>query len=692
MTGRHPDDLAFPLQSARTQGFTLGIPRDITVSPDGLRVVFLRSAAGDDPDNALWVFDVASGEERCVFDPRGWNGSAEISITERARRERARERAGGVVRFACDAAVRLATFALGSELLVVDLVSGHTRSLSIPGAPFDPRLDPVGLQVAYVSDGSLFVQQLDGEPRSLASEAGVEWGSADFAAAEEMGRDRGFWWSPDGTRIAACRVDERGVNTWWLSDPANPASEPRPIRYPQAGTPNAWVTLHVIDVATGEMTEVAWDRERFEYLARVSWIDGLPLTLQVQSRDQRTAQILEVGERGETRVVREDQDEAWVELVGGSPTHSSDGRLIATADLEDTRRVISGGEPATPPGLHVREILHASDRVWFTASQDDPAQTHVWCVTPGSEPERVTAQPGLHTAAVGGATVVVKSWTDQLPAVVVRAPDGREVALASHCEEPVVDPRPFFATLGERDLPAALLLPGGREPTHPVPVLLSPYGGPHHQEVSRWRGAYRPAQYFADRLGAAVLVIDGRGTPGRGTAWERAIHRDFSVTLQDQVDGLAAAAARWPFLDLERVAIRGWSFGGMVAALAVTTRPDVFHAAVAGAPVTDWRLYDTHYTERYLGDPNADPEPYRLSSPLAFAPQLRRPLLLIHGLADDNVVAAHTLEMSAALFSEGIHHEVVLLPDASHMGGSGELVTARYLAELDFLRRSLGLE
>jgi dipeptidyl-peptidase-4 len=270
--------------------------------------------------------------------------------------------------------------------------------------------------------------------------------------------------------------------------------------------------------------------------------------------------------------------------------------------------------------------------------------------------------------------------------------DGERVAeIASHPLDPVVDPRPSYAVLGDRELRAALVLPGGREPGIPVPVLLSPYGGPHHQEVVHWRGSYRPHQWFADRLGAAVLVIDGRGTPGRGASWDRAVHRDFSVTLQDQVDGLRAAAERWPFLDLDRVAIRGWSFGGMLSALAVCTRPDVFHAAVAGAPVTDQRLYDTHYTERYLGMPDTDPEAYRRSSPLAFATDLRRPLLLIHGLADDNVVAAHTLQMSARLFESGIEHDLVLLPRASHMGGGAELVVARYLAELDFLRRSLEL-
>jgi dipeptidyl-peptidase 4 len=256
-----------------------------------------------------------------------------------------------------------------------------------------------------------------------------------------------------------------------------------------------------------------------------------------------------------------------------------------------------------------------------------------------------------------------------------------------------VEPRPRYLKLGEVALDAALLLPNGRDPTEPLPVLLSPYGGPHAREVVPWRGAFRDEQFFADRLGMAVLVIDGRGMAGRSLSWEKSIHLDFGVTLQDQVDGLAAAAEQLGFLDTSRVAIRGWSFGGMLSAMAVLRRPDVFHAAVVGAPVTDQRLYDTHYTERYLGLPDDEPEGYRRSSPISFVDEEgpHRPMLLIHGLADDNVVVAHTLQLSAALFARGIHHDLVLLPNASHIGGFDEQVAGRYLAELDFLRRALSL-
>jgi dipeptidyl-peptidase-4 len=213
------------------------------------------------------------------------------------------------------------------------------------------------------------------------------------------------------------------------------------------------------------------------------------------------------------------------------------------------------------------------------------------------------------------------------------------------------------------------------------------------KEVVRWRGAFRDEQWFADRLGVAVLTIDGRGMLGHDLAWEHAIAGDFGLTLEDQVAGLEAAADELGFLDLERVAFRGWSFGGMLGAMAVLRRPDVFHAAVAGAPVGDQRLYDTAYTERFLGMPQDAPDAYARSSPITFVDDAapHRPLLLIHGLADDNVVVANTLQLSAALFRRGYHHDLVLLPNASHIGGFDELVTARYLAELDFLRRSLDL-
>ena len=698
---RHPDDLAFPRQTARTRGFSLGLPRDLTVSSDGNRLVFLRSKAGDDPVTCLWALDVAGGEERCVFDPRDHavGEPPGLSPAERARRERMRERASGVTAFALDERATKAAFVESGRLLVADLPSGDVVELATSGVPDDPRPSPEGARVAYILTGALVVQEPGGDATVLAADddPDVTFGLAEFVASEEMGRHRGYWWSPDGSRIAVCRVDERPVATWWLSEPTAPADAPRSVRYPQAGTANAIVTLHVVDVATAARVDVSWDRAAFEYLARVDWTEGSPLTIQVQSRDQRVTQLLEVdAATGSTSLVREDRDDAWIELVDGSPLRLADGTLVSTEDREDRRRLRFGAEVATPTGMHVTELLGGDGAgAWFAASTGDPMESHVYRVAAGGEPERISDGPGIHDAVVGGGTFVLRSSDAEAvhPVTVVHAPDGRTHPLGSLGEQPVVDPQPIFVRLGTRELPAALVLPHGREPDASLPVLLSPYGGPHVRTVVRHRGAFLAPQYFADRLGAAVLVIDGRGMAGRSVSWEHAVHGDFSITLDDQIDGLAAAAERWPFLDTSCTAIRGWSFGGWLAALAVLRRPDVFHAAIAGALVSDQRLYDTHYSERYLGDPRLDPETYGRNAPLTFvetgSPQ--RPLLLIHGFADDNVFVANTLKLSAALFARAYPHELVLLPNASHVGGIGDLVAARYLAELDFLRRALGL-
>ena len=243
---------------------------------------------------------------------------------------------------------------------------------------------------------------------------------------------------------------------------------------------------------------------------------------------------------------------------------------------------------------------------------------------------------------------------------------------------------------GDSRIATAVLLPRDHDGS-PLPVLLDPYGGPHGPRVVQAHNAHLASQWFADQ-GFAVVVADGRGTPGRGTAWERAVHHDLATpVLDDQIAALQHAAEIHPELDLTRVAIRGWSFGGYLAALAVLRRPDVFHAAIAGAPVTEWRLYDTHYTERYLGDPATEADVYDACSLLPLAGGLTRPLLLVHGLADDNVVSAHTLQLSAALLAAGRPHEVLPLVGMTHMAADEVVAENLLLHQLDFLRRSLAL-
>ncbi|HEY7625563.1 MAG TPA: prolyl oligopeptidase family serine peptidase [Ilumatobacteraceae bacterium] len=683
--------LTFPRQYARTRRFRLGEPRNIVVSPDGQRIVFVRSRAGDDPISCLYVLDVGSGEERLVADPLvllGHADSDDITPEERARRERMRETATGVTAFATDGAVTVAAFALAGRLFVAGLISGGARELVVEGSVFDPRPDPLAKRLAYVSGSSLRIAELDGSSWELASDedANVTWGTADFIAAEEMNRNRGYWWSPDGTAIAATRVDVSPVSTWYIADPASPADEPRPVRYPAAGTPNADVALHVLALDGGS-TEVTWDRDNFPYLGAVNWVAGDRLLLLVQSRDQRRVEVLEANPTtGDTAPVFTDRDEQWVELVPGTPDELTDGRLVMTADRDGARRLMIAGEPVTPDNLQVRAVVGArGDSVVFHANDlDDPHLQDVWEWS-DTGLARLNDGLGVHAAVVGGTTSVVRSASLDQCAVETAVVGGP--VLISFAEDPMVDPNVTLHRYGDRRLPTAVLLPRDHDGS-PLPVLLDPYGGPHTQMVIAARTGFALSQWFADQ-GFAVLVIDGRGTPGRGSEWERAVHLDLATAvLEDQIDALHAAADEHP-LDLDRVAIRGWSFGGYLAALAVMRRPDVFHAAVAGAPVTEWRLYDTHYTERYLGDPSVDDTAYARSSLLPLASQLTRPLLLIHGLADDNVVAAHTLQLSSALLAAGKGHEVLPLVGVTHMTPQEVVAENILLHQLDFLKRSL---
>jgi dipeptidyl-peptidase-4 len=340
--------------------------------------------------------------------------------------------------------------------------------------------------------------------------------------------------------------------------------------------------------------------------------------------------------------------------------------------------------------MHVLDLIDA-DGDLLVAATDEPTERHLWRVTGAGDVERLTDGAGVHAGVRGGGTLVVVSASmDRFGSTAIVVRDGVEVAtIGSNAATPVLEPRIEFLRVGERELRTAVLRPADHRRGQSLPILLDPYGGPHHGRVVAARNAFLESQWWADQ-GFAVIVADGRGTPGRGIEWEQAIHRDMAeVVLQDQLDALLGAAAADPDLDPDRVGIRGWSFGGYLAALAVLRRPEFFHAAVAGAPVTDWRLYDTFYTERYHGHPDEEPEVYERNSLLADAPALRRPLLLVHGLADDNVVSAHTLRLSTALLEAGRPHDVLPLTGITHMATRPAVAENLLRLQLDFLTRAL---
>jgi dipeptidyl-peptidase-4 len=684
----------FPRLAARTRNFTLGQPRTPTVSGDGRRVLFLRSSSGTDRVHALWVLDAETGTERCVADPRVLLSEPDdVPAAERALRERRRESSAGIVSYACNDDGTVAVFTLSGRLFRLDLVAGSDpEEVPTAGPVLDPRPDPAGRRIAYVTDGALHVVDIDGTDRCLAAEDGVTWGLPDFIAAEELGRFRGYWWSPDGTALLAARVDESPVPVWHIADPADPARPATTVHYPHAGAANAVVTLHVLPLDGGRV-DVEWDRSAYEYLVTAGWPAAASgPVLSVFSRDQRSSLVLAAdAATGRTAELEARTDPAWVDTVPGTPDVLEDGRLLTSTGA----RLFVAGKALTPPGLYVRGVAgHVDGDLLVEGTAGEPECNHVWRVpVDGSAPERLTAERGYHSGRAGPETLLlIERSLDLTGARMTVHRDGSEWTVRSFAEPPPYAPRPILARVTERRLPAAVLYPSGHRAGDPLPVLMDPYAGPGHQEVVAYRGAWQEPQWWADQ-GFAVVVVDGRGTPGVSPEFERGVVGDLAgPVLDDQVDALHALAGEHPDLDLARVAIRGWSFGGHVAALAVLARPEVFHAAVAGAPVTDWTLYDTAYTERYLGPPQENPEAYARSTALTHTGGPGRPLLLIHGLADDNVVAAHTLRLSSALLAAGKPHEVLPLTGVTHMASDEVVAENLLLLQLDFLRRALRLD
>ncbi|WP_077424960.1 prolyl oligopeptidase family serine peptidase [Bifidobacterium longum] len=587
------------------------------------------------------------------------------------------------------------------------------------------------------------VEDEDGNPAENTWKIGL----AEFVAGEEMDRYDGFWWAPDSQHVLFESFDTADEPTWYISDPADPEKPAAGRRYPRALTRNADVYLTVITLAfdgddryagiTGN-ADVDWDREAYEYVAAVNWRRGHDPLVLVQNRRQTRDQVLEVAVAadgaalGATRVLEEHANDQWIDLIHGTPAYTPDGRLVCPLNdmAADTNRLTVDGRPFTPAGWNVRAVLDVTDDDVLAVVQRAPEiATEVpdaWAGSgAASDAESlfgghdarsfdvvsidyngtitpVTTDPGQWTASRGERGIVVSGRDMRSARAQMRHILGEQSAtISSTAAEPGFAPNVTFTRLGEHRLYTAIIAPSPSSPyahADKLPVLMKPYGGPGFQQVVASQSFYWEGQWWADQ-GFLVVTADGRGTTGRGPSWDRAIFEDMKgVTLADQIEAVNAlpeAVSRLnadgrrpgvPAPDLDKVCMIGWSYGGFLSALAVLDAPNVFKAACAGAPPTDWTLYDTHYTERYLG---LDPDVYRRNGIVQDAPGLVRPLMLIHGFADDNVTIAHSLRLSQALMAAGRPHTFLPLTGITHMTNDETVAENLLTLQRDFLRNAL---
>ncbi|MEN1944783.1 S9 family peptidase [Luteimonas sp. MJ293] len=699
------------------------------VAPDGSRVTFLRGRDTDRNRLDLWEYHIDSGQTRMLVDSSVvLPGEEALSDEEKARRERQRIAGlSGIVdyQWAPDASRLL--FPLGGELYLYDLAGEGTAAVRqlTDGGGFatDPKLSPKGGFVSFIRERNLWVIDLaDGREAQLTDDGSdvIGNGVPEFVADEEMGRHTGYWWAPDDSAIAFARIDESPVSIHRRHEVYPDRTEVIEQRYPFAGDPNVLVQLGVIAPRQG--AEPQWidlGEETDIYLPRVDWRDAARLTFQRQSRDQQTLELIEVTlATGAQRTLMTETADTWV------PLHDSlrflkDGRILWSSERSGFQHLYvaeedgSGLRALTSGDWAVSSLLALDEEAglaYFAGNPDAPLEMHINAVPlAGGEIVRLSQEPGTHAASFArNASVYVDSWSsvESLPQVDLRRNDGSLIARL--LENDPTDPQHPYAAFIDAHLPVefdtmtaadgrstlhySLIKPAGFDPARTYPVVVHVYGGPVGRTVTNaWatRGDALFNQYLAQR-GYVVFSIDNRGTPGRGAEFVGALYRNQgTVEVEDQVHGVEWLREQ-PWVDPARIGVHGWSNGGYMTLMLLAKAPEHYACGISGAPVADWAIYDTHYTERYMHLPQDNAAGYREASVFTHADNIRSDsLLLIHGMADDNVLFSNATQLMSQLQQAGTAFELMTYPGAKH-GLRGKDALHRYRLSESFFNRCLG--
>lgn len=695
-----------------------------SLSPDGQLVAFLRSR----PDNVdvqdLWAAPTGAGEPYKLIDARALVPDAgELSEAEKARRERMRISARGVVEYSWDQQGRYILAPLEGDIFLANRADGKVRRLTeTPADEIDAKVSPKGSYVSYVRDQNLIVYDLASGKETPITDDGaglITWATAEFIAQEEMDRDTGYWWSPDERYIAMTRVDESPVDIVPRFEITGGGATMVEQRYPRAGRPNAVVELYVRDLQSGARVKVDLGANTDIYLARVNWSgDGRTLYVQRQSRDQKTLDLLSVDPTtGAARVILSQKASAWVDLNDDFRV-LSDGHFIWSNEDSGWRhlylydrngrrlRAITRGDY---PIKHLDGVNEQTGDVYFTASMRDgkelPIEQQMFRANLNRtvDPVAVTPGGGWWTVSVNGpATAYVGNYSDPAtpPQSALYRIDGTRVRWieenrldAGHPFAPYASRlrAPEFGTMQShgQTLVWRMTTPPDFDPAKKYPVVMQVYGGP-----GTGAGVQKSWQPLTNQLlteaGYIVFRVDNRGEGDRSQAFETSIYRRLGIpAVEDQ-----AQAAQWlktlPYVDPDHIAVMGWSFGGFLSLLTLTDKDANLAAALAGAAPTEWSLYDTHYTERYMSTPQANPEGYAATDILPRLDDMTGRLLILHGMADDNVIFGNATRVIDALQAKSQPFEMMLYPGQRHGVRGDPRQLQQWRTYLDFLDRTIG--
>ncbi len=693
-------------------------PRALRLSPDGTLLTSLRARVDEKERFDLWALDTKTGKERMLVDSKKIGSGAELSEAEKMQRERARIGGSkGIVAYDWAPDGKSILVPLDGDLFLATLDGKVSRLTETKDGELNPTISPAGGYVSFVRDQNLFVQPLTGGAARALTTSGagtVHWGEAEFVAQEEMDRRTGYWWAPGDTMLAVEKFDDAPVGVVTRAAIGAEGTKVYDQRYPAAGTPNSLVELYVMKPDGSAQVKVDLGRDTDFYLARVDWTpDGSALLVQRQSRDQATLDMLKVDPTtGKATVMFTEKAGAksWINLTDAYRV-MKDGSLIWASERSGYRhlyRFAKGKWTQLTSGPWVVEYLagvdEAKGRLYFAGNKDGVLEQHLYSVDI-AHPDRITRLTELGWWTGGSmddaATrmIIGRSNPNQPTQVYLADATGKRLSWIN--ENALKEGHPYYPYLASHEqrtfgtLKAAdgttlywEMITPPLEAGKKYPVFFQHYGGPGTgQQVTRsWNGAL--AQYIVDR-GYIYFQIDNRGSFNRGKAFEDHIyHAMGTVEVEDQLAG-AKFIKQQPFVDPDRIATYGWSYGGYMTIKMLEANPGVYAAGISGAPVTKWELYDTHYTERYLGDPGKDPKSYESSNALGDTAKITDPLLLIHGMSDDNVVFENSTAFAAKMQRGARPFEMMFYPGNTHRVGGPGVSEHLWGTIFDFLDRRM---